>query len=681
MSDPLSGNAPGGQRSPALAFDGMNYLVVWEDRRRTGDISFGDIYGAPSARPGACSTPAGSPSRRRRTTNWPRSPSTARTTSSPGQRPPLRATSDIYGARVSPGGGVLDGNGLAISTAAKDDHRRSPSTARTTSSHGRTALGQTPTSTAPASARPGSVLDGSGLAISRAAYYQGLPALAFDGTNYLVAWEDYRSDATPTSTAPASARRERARRQRARDLDGADDQSSPALAFDGTNYLVAWQDSRPARAPTSTAPVSARPERARPGGGLAISTAANDQSSPALAFDGTNYLVAWEDGRSDGRSDIYGARVSPAGSVLDPGGLAISTAASSQYEPALTFDGTNYLVAWQDYRSGTSIDIYGARVSPAGSVLDAAGSRSRPRRTSRTSRRSPSTARTTSSPGRTGAQGYWTDIYGARVSPAGSVLDGPGSRSRRRRTTSPRPRSPSTARTTSSPGRTPARDTTSDIYGARVSPGGDVLDPGGLAISTAAIFAGSSPALAFDGANYLVAWEDCRSGGGTRHLRRPRQPGGGRARRQRDRDLDRGELSVLARARLRRHELPRRLVGLPLGRRHPDIYGARVSPAGSVLDGGGIAISTAANWQYLPALAFDGANYLVAWEDYRSGTYSDIYGARVAQPGASSTAAGSRSRRRRTCSTRPRSPSTARTTSSPGRTTARARTTTSTAPA
>jgi hypothetical protein len=62
--------------------------------------------------------------------------------------------------------------------------------------------------------------------------------------------------------------------------------------------------------------------------------------APAVAFDGTNYLVVWQDGRGT-YYDIYGARVSRAGVVLDPGGFAISTATREQRMPAVAFDGTN----------------------------------------------------------------------------------------------------------------------------------------------------------------------------------------------------------------------------------------------------------------------------------------------------------------------------------------------------
>jgi hypothetical protein len=101
---------------------------------------------------------------------------------------------------------------------------------------------------------------------------------------------------------------------------------------------------------------------------VAYATAESDQLYPAAASNGTNSLVIWSDGRS-GPTDIYGARFAPDGTVLDPAGIVISTAANGQTSPAVASDGANYLVAWADQRGGEQ-DIYGARVTPQGSVLD-----------------------------------------------------------------------------------------------------------------------------------------------------------------------------------------------------------------------------------------------------------------------------------------------------------------------
>jgi hypothetical protein len=69
-----------------------------------------------------------------------------------------------------------------------------------------------------------------------------------------------------------------------------------------------------------------------------------------VAFDGTNCLVAWAEGTESG--DIYCARVATDGTVLDTAGIPVSTAAGEQRAPAIAFDGVNFLIIWQDKRNG-----------------------------------------------------------------------------------------------------------------------------------------------------------------------------------------------------------------------------------------------------------------------------------------------------------------------------------------
>jgi hypothetical protein len=358
--------------------------------------------------------------------------------------------------------------------------------------------------------------------------------------------------------------------------ESAGEHYSPAVAFDGTNYLVVWTDSRPAGYDIYGARVSQAGTVLDPGG-FAISTAPASQEVPALAFDGTNFLVTWTDNRSgSGWPDVYGARVSRAGTVLDPDGIPISTASFGQGGTALAFDGTNYLVTWSDSRSGTgSADLYGARVSPAGAVLDPAGFAIS---TAPNSQQVESLAFDETNfviaweDWRSGSP----DIYGARVSPAGSVLDPSGI--------------PISTRVAYERLPEVAFDGTnclviwsdqhsggSDIYGARVSGTGTVLDPDGFAISTAP-GEQSWPALAFDNTNYLASWDDGRMG-------------------------------------------PYR------------VFGARVTPVDQVLDPAGIPISTSPGQAGSSALAFGGTDYIAVWTDDRLGAGHEIFGARLTTSG------------------------------------------------
>ena len=85
---------------------------------------------------------------------------------------------------------------------------------------------------------------------------------------------------------------------------------------------------------------------------VAVPAAGQQRYAPAVAFDGATYLVVWEEQPPAASRDIYAARVSEAGVVLDPVGIPISKAAGNQRAPAVSFDGTSFVVVWQDGNPG-----------------------------------------------------------------------------------------------------------------------------------------------------------------------------------------------------------------------------------------------------------------------------------------------------------------------------------------
>jgi hypothetical protein len=91
-----------------------------------------------------------------------------------------------------------------------------------------------------------------------------------------------------------------------------------------------------------------------------------------VAFDGENWFVTWTDGHDFEYPEIYGTRVSQDGLILDTATIEVSAEPDYQMFPATAFDGTDYWAAWIDVRTGDTL-VYAARVSPAGTVLDPDG--------------------------------------------------------------------------------------------------------------------------------------------------------------------------------------------------------------------------------------------------------------------------------------------------------------------
>jgi len=149
------------------------------------------------------------------------------------------------------------------------------------------------------------------------------------------------------------------------------DQMFPAVLWGGDNFFVVWQDKRSGkRWEIYGARVTPGGEVLDPEGILiARGKSSNDQVTPALAFDGENYIVVWQ-GQQKGVWNIYSARVSRAGEVLEEKPLRIDPGTHDQVFPAVAFDGKGYLIVWQDFRGGKLWDIYGAKITPRGEFPD-----------------------------------------------------------------------------------------------------------------------------------------------------------------------------------------------------------------------------------------------------------------------------------------------------------------------
>jgi hypothetical protein len=97
-------------------------------------------------------------------------------------------------------------------------------------------------------------------------------------------------------------------------------------------------------------------------------------SGPQVAFGADEYMIVWIDQRLDAtvstNNQLLGARVTPAGRVLDPRGFSIALGAATRSEPRVTRSGDGFLVLWRETRGSSSEVSRFARVDADGHVLD-----------------------------------------------------------------------------------------------------------------------------------------------------------------------------------------------------------------------------------------------------------------------------------------------------------------------
>jgi photosystem II stability/assembly factor-like uncharacterized protein len=359
--------------------------------------------------------------------------------------------------------------------------------------------------------------------------------------------------------------------------EGAEEED-PVIAWDGRHYLAAWQSNR--KDPLN---YDLFGRRLRGNGTtldpqeVAISTAPSNQIFPDIAWGKEEYLVVWQDLRSGRQWEIYGARLLPDGTVRDPEGIPIAVGERNHQYPRVASDGQNFLVVWMEEREGRGWDIAGVRISPEGKLLDqeriflakATGDQSHP----------------ALAWGKDYYLVVWMDqpsgvsrISGARVAPSGKLLDPQGLVLSRFST---RPGSPTVSWGekqfivvwTDQPA-----STVYTLSGVRVNTSGEVMEQEGFVVESSASLH-TFPSVHCAGHDCLVVWEKEQSHGKpTRGIE----------------DLIR------------------------------DVKGAWIDLSQKTIRPQEIMIAPKAVGNHFTKVASDGQRYLVVWKDYRTGTAASL---------------------------------------------------------
>jgi hypothetical protein len=419
-------------------------------------------------------------------------------------------------------------------------------------------------------------------------------------------------------------------------------QSVPVVAWNGaTGYMVAWQDARNGGNDIYAQRVNADGTLA--GANFVVSNAANNQTTPAItwAAAASEFMVTWADGRTNNtNTDIYAQRVQADGTFTG-GNFAVSTGALVQSAPAVAFDeGTGqYVFTWQDTRNTatTLSDIWARRMATDGTfaaefaVCASGGNQFFPR-----------IAYSQADNGNeclivwqdSRISGTNMEVYGARLAPdgtlpAGEVLIASGTRNQAVPQVVWNGAGYMVAwqdnRITSG---------SPDIYVKPVAADGS---PGGESVVTNHTETQFTPTLAWNGTRHVVAWQDNRTRQGT-DIWSDTVNAGGTPSGALVNVGDVPDLALSERPAIAHNTAANTYMVVWQDNRNVsnDIYGQIMNADGTPA-GGDFAVCGASGAQSFPTIAYNPTanNFLVAWQDTRNGSSNtDIYGALVGPTGA-----------------------------------------------
>jgi hypothetical protein len=188
------------------------------------------------------------------------------------------------------------------------------------------------------------------------------PVLAWSGSTYAVAWDDFRNGNNDIFATILNA----SGGVVAHDLaicNNSSHQFYPSISWSkgAGKFVVAWEDARPGHYVIYASSLSST--------GTASSNAllvdgGSASAPPVLADSGSGLGMAWSDFR-DGNYEIYFARINAAGSAKIGSDIRLTNDTVDSVNPWIVWTGVEFGVFWDDNRSGNS-DIWFERVGAGG---------------------------------------------------------------------------------------------------------------------------------------------------------------------------------------------------------------------------------------------------------------------------------------------------------------------------
>lgn len=210
------------------------------------------------------------------------------------------------------------------------------------------------------------LLDSSGnkissdIRITSADSYQKEPSLVWTGTEFGLAWHDYRLNNYEIYFARLDSSGTKIGSD-TRITYYSNNSQYPSLVWNDSGYGIAWQEKKDGNDETYFALLNA--DGTKSGSDIRITDDDSNSRYPSLVWDGSGYGIAWEDDR-EGNYEIYFSQLDPDGTeVVDD--VRLTNASQNSDHAAISWTGSEYGIAWQDLRDG-NYEIYFTLVSSSG---------------------------------------------------------------------------------------------------------------------------------------------------------------------------------------------------------------------------------------------------------------------------------------------------------------------------